>query len=200
MPSLLHCTKLYAPSSVFTPLIDLVPSPQVITAPEPMPDVEFVFKASDKIAPGPHFGLNRAVTERMWLLVSLLYSWAFACELTHVAVAGVHFFLISRPATLATLSLTPLLPDLQFWVLELVRLLLVLFWFLADLCENFRPEPRVLGWADARRKAAEVEASTTWKAKEDKLVGDSYFLGLFYIRMLTPLPVLARRFSREDPR
>lgn len=46
----------------------------VTTAAEPIADVEFWFRGSDTVAPGPHFGLSRVESdgeeEQMWLLVS----------------------------------------------------------------------------------------------------------------------------------
>lgn len=45
----------------------------VVTAPEPMPDVEFWWPGTDSVPTGPHFGLNRVDSNRdgdqMWLLV-----------------------------------------------------------------------------------------------------------------------------------
>lgn len=70
----------------------------------------FIFSASatDNLDSGPHFGLTKRDSDRMFLL-----------------------------------------PDFGFWS-----------W----------PEPRVLGWRDARRKAIEFERGLNWTAKEDKLV------------------------------
>ncbi|KAK4055283.1 hypothetical protein OIV83_000566 [Microbotryomycetes sp. JL201] len=82
----------------------------LMTAPEPIPDVEFWFRGTDNIPPGPHFGLNREdgkQSEQTWLM-----------------------------------------PDFGFWS-----------W----------PEPRVLGWQDARRRAKAIDARTTWAEKADKL-------------------------------
>ncbi|KAM0793379.1 hypothetical protein ACM66B_000834 [Microbotryomycetes sp. NB124-2] len=82
----------------------------LVTAPEPVPDVEFWFRGTDNVPPGPHFGLNREDgkdSEQMWLL-----------------------------------------PDFGFWS-----------W----------PEPRVLGWQDARRKAKALDARLSWAEKLPRL-------------------------------
>ncbi|ORY69310.1 glycosyl transferase family 90-domain-containing protein [Leucosporidium creatinivorum] len=106
----------------------------VVTAPEPIADVEFWFRGSDTVAPGPHFGLNRIDSnqgdEQMWLLVSDDLSFS-SCSL--------------RPVTDFWRLLQP---DFGFWS-----------W----------PEPRVLGWAEARRKARLVDAATPWASKANKL-------------------------------
>ncbi|GAA5856217.1 hypothetical protein JCM8547_000826 [Rhodosporidiobolus lusitaniae] len=86
------------------------------TAPAPgFPDVEFVFRCTDNLEPGAHFGLTKSRGEAMWLL-----------------------------------------PDFGF--------------------ESW-PEPRVLGWQDARRKAMDVDSTLTWEDKETKLFWRGAYLG-----------------------
>ncbi|KAI5481532.1 hypothetical protein MNV49_004289 [Pseudohyphozyma bogoriensis] len=41
----------------------------ISTSPEPMPDVEFWFRATDNLVYGAHFGLNKEVGKQLWLLV-----------------------------------------------------------------------------------------------------------------------------------
>ncbi|GAA6049521.1 hypothetical protein JCM3770_000828 [Rhodotorula araucariae] len=79
----------------------------IMSSPDDFPDVEFVFRATDSLDSGAHFGLTKQDSDKMWLL-----------------------------------------PDFGLWS-----------W----------PEPRVLGWQDARRKAIEAEQGLNWTIKEDKL-------------------------------
>lgn len=101
------------------------------TSPDRFPDVEFVFRCA------PHaFTLSRPA------LVALTF--IFSASATDNLDSGPHFGLTKRDSDRMFL-----LPDFGFWS-----------W----------PEPRVLGWRDARRKAIEFERGLNWTAKEDKLV------------------------------
>lgn len=40
----------------------------ILTSPDPFPDVDFVFRCTDNLDPGPRFGLTKARGEAMFLL------------------------------------------------------------------------------------------------------------------------------------
>ncbi|GAA5856218.1 hypothetical protein JCM8547_000827 [Rhodosporidiobolus lusitaniae] len=50
-------------------------------------------------------------------------------------------------------------------------------WLLPDFGFESWPEPRVLGWQDARRKAMEIDSTLTWRDKETKLFWRGAYLG-----------------------
>lgn len=57
---------------------------QVATAPEPLPDVEFYFRAKDAGIDGAHFELDTKVGAASWLLPD--FGWSLICTLMKLVI------------------------------------------------------------------------------------------------------------------